>query len=290
MSNITRRALEAYRAQLVTEFSASITALDAALAHLEPSDLSQPMIGTIDNFQPEAAPVEQTVTHTPVVAEPYLPSPVAPPMPYVNPHIPEASQAPEVAPAQVSALQPQAFADGTYVDVAPEQPALAKTDAPADPWAVTGPHPAAPAAKKGRRTNEEIAAEYGVDLKDVLGTGKNGRITHDDIKAAGEAKALQAAAPARQAAPVAGPPQQFQDGAGSTYTVGPAQQTVQEPGQVQVSPEQFATFQAQQQAGQPQVQQPSPQQFVPPQAQAQQFVPPPALPEGFAPATFQQAY
>lgn len=283
MSNITRRALEAYRAQLVTEFSASITALDAALAHLEPP------IGQIIAHAPDAptgflhqAAEDPLPTVPVVVAEPYLPSPVAPPMPYVNPHIPEASQAPEAAPAQVSALQPQVFTDGTYVDVAPEQPALAKTDAPADPWAVTGPHPAAPAAKKGRRTNEEIAAEYGVDLKDVVGTGKNGRITHDDIKAAGEAKAAAAAAPVEQA-----PAEQVQQ------APQPVEQPVQ---QFQPTPEQFAAFQAQQAATAQQFAQVT-QQQAPAQQQVPQFVPPqmavqppPALPEGFAPATFQQAY
>lgn len=287
MSNITRRALEAYRAQLVTEFSASITALDAALAHIDIPDGSRAeKASKAVQAAREAAPVEQAVAHTPVIAEPYLPSPVAPPMPYVNPHIPEASQAP--------ALQPQEFANGGYVDAAPEQPALVKVDGASDPWAVTGPHPAAPPPKKGRRTNEEIAAEYGVDLKDVVGTGKNGRVTHDDIKAAGEAKAATAAEPVQQFVP----PQITTDEAGSAYVAGPAVSTVPEQPYVQVTPDQFAAFQAQQQAQQqlawPQPEQPQAQpqaqQFVPPQAQAQQFVPPPALPEGFAPATFQQAY
>lgn len=274
MSDVTRRALEAYRAKLVTEFSANITALDAALqslgqqVKLDGSDIDVHMSAgdLLSTLRPEAG---DFLSATPPAVEQ---------IPYVNPHV----AAPEPVVVQ------QTYADGGYVDTPAEQPALVKSDGPTEPWAVPAATPAAPAEKKGRRTNEEIAAEYGVDLKDVEGTGKNGRITHDDIKAAGEAKAKAAAEPAQQFAP---PPAGFAQEA--------QQQAQQAPQQVQPTPEQFAAFQAQQQAGQPyaqpQLQQPYPQpqvqqQFTPPQVQQPAFVPPPALPEGFAPQQFQQAY
>lgn len=266
MSDITRKALESYRKGLVLEFSANIAAIDAALGNL--------------------APAEQS-------------------LPYENAYV----AAPPAAAEPEPVLVQQTYADGGYVTPAeppamipatPAEPALVKTDSPPEPWAVPTEAPAA--EKKGRRTNEEIAASYGVDLKDVVGTGKNGRVTHDDIKAAGEAKATAAAAPAQvsapQEAPVADPPTPDQFAAFQAQQQAQQQLAWPQPEQPQApqqfqqpTPEQFAKAQAQQA-----------QQFVPPQAQQapqfqqqapqapQNFTPPPALPEGFAPQAFQQAY
>ena len=247
------------------------------------------MVETIDNFLHEAAPTAEQIPYAnPYIAQPAAPEQVVVQQTYANGGYvdtpAEAPQAaPEVAPAQVST----------------PQPAIVKVDTPVEPWVVPAAAATpAPAEKKGRRTNEEIAAEYGVDLKDVGGTGKNGRITHDDIKAAGEAKATTAAAPAQQFTP----PQEVQ---GGTPQEAAPQQAA--PQQFQPTPEQFAAFQAQQQAqqpyaqqqaqqpyAQPQIQQPYAQaapQFQQPTPQApQNFTPPPALPEGFAPQAYQQAY
>ncbi|MEV5439428.1 2-oxoglutarate dehydrogenase, E2 component, dihydrolipoamide succinyltransferase, partial [Streptomyces sp. NPDC052682] len=88
---------------------------------------------------------------------------------------------------------------------APAQPA-APAPAPAAPAPVT-PAPAAPAA--GQPADEgayvtplvrKLAAEHGVDLSSVKGTGVGGRIRKQDVMAAAEAAKAAAAAPAPAAA------------------------------------------------------------------------------------------
>lgn len=106
----------------------------------------------------------------------------------------------------------------------PEQdtPAAAETPAPAAPAASAAPAaaPSAP-AEAPKATGGQVLAtpsvrkfarEQGVDLTTVNGTGKNGRITREDVTngggaapAAAEAPATEAAAPAAAEAPAAKP-------------------------------------------------------------------------------------
>ena len=74
------------------------------------------------------------------------------------------------------------------VESAPETPAEA----------LSGEVIAAPAAKK-------LAAEEGIDLASVVGTGKDGRITKEDVTAAVKSKSAAPSAPAPESAPAAAP-------------------------------------------------------------------------------------
>ncbi|MFE9627113.1 2-oxoglutarate dehydrogenase, E2 component, dihydrolipoamide succinyltransferase [Streptomyces sp. NPDC006527] len=112
-----------------------------------------------------------------------------------------APAAPAPAPAAPAAPAPAAAAP------APAQPA-APAPAPAAPAPVT-PAPAAPAPAAVQPTDEgayvtplvrKLAAEHGVDLASVKGTGVGGRIRKQDVVAAAEAAKAAAAAPAPAAA------------------------------------------------------------------------------------------
>ncbi|MER6107727.1 2-oxoglutarate dehydrogenase, E2 component, dihydrolipoamide succinyltransferase [Streptomyces hirsutus] len=125
---------------------------------------------------------------------------------------PAPAAAPEPAPAQpepTPAPAPQQAAPAPVPAPAPApQPA-----APAPAAAVPAPAPAAAVPAAARPTDEgayvtplvrKLAAEHGVDLSTVKGTGVGGRIRKQDVVAAAEAaKAAPAAAPAPQAAPAA---------------------------------------------------------------------------------------
>jgi 2-oxoglutarate dehydrogenase E2 component (dihydrolipoamide succinyltransferase) len=120
------------------------------------------------------------------------------------------------APAETPAATPAA-----------EASAPAPAPAPAAPTAQAG-QPAADAADGGRSTPlaRRIAAEHGVDLSQVRGTGPGGRVSKDDIaaylgQAQGGAAPEQAAtarpapaesAPTKTAAPAASPPAPASDG------------------------------------------------------------------------------
>lgn len=115
-----------------------------------------------------------------------------------------ASAAPAAAPAKPAAAAP--------VAVAASAPAAAPAaSAPAQP-AQLGPLPAGPAARR-------IARAEGVDLANVAGSGKHGRITPEDVVAAAQAPAVKAATPAAAAPkapaihwePVAAPGEPGQD-------------------------------------------------------------------------------
>ncbi|MER6152953.1 2-oxoglutarate dehydrogenase, E2 component, dihydrolipoamide succinyltransferase, partial [Streptomyces hirsutus] len=144
---------------------------------------------------PGAAPA--AAEQAPAPAPQAAPAPAAAPEP--APEQPEPTPAPapqQAAPAPVPAPAP-----------AP-QPA-----APAPAAAVPAPAPAAAVPAAARPTDEgayvtplvrKLAAEHGVDLSTVKGTGVGGRIRKQDVVAAAEAaKAAPAAAPAPQAAPAA---------------------------------------------------------------------------------------
>lgn len=82
---------------------------------------------------------------------------------------------------------------------APAKPAAAPAAAPAAPAA-----PATPAADlRTAPSAARLAAEQGVDLNSVTGTGRGGVISKPDVIAAAEAAANKPAAVAAQAAPVA---------------------------------------------------------------------------------------
>ncbi|MFB8775267.1 2-oxoglutarate dehydrogenase, E2 component, dihydrolipoamide succinyltransferase [Streptomyces broussonetiae] len=121
-----------------------------------------------------------------------------------------APAAPAPAPAAAAPAAPAAPAPAPAAPAQPAAPAPAPTPAPA-PAPVT-PAPAAPAA--AQPTDEgayvtplvrKLAAENGVDLSTVKGTGVGGRIRKQDVLAAAEA-AKAAAAPAPAAAVTAGGP------------------------------------------------------------------------------------
>jgi 2-oxoglutarate dehydrogenase E2 component (dihydrolipoamide succinyltransferase) len=93
---------------------------------------------------------------------------------------------------------------------APEAPAAPAPAAPAPAPAAPAPAPAAPAPAAGRSIGSyltplvrKLAAEKGVDVATVTGTGVGGRIRKEDVLAAAEAKA--APAPAAAAAPAKAP-------------------------------------------------------------------------------------
>ncbi|MFB7534010.1 2-oxoglutarate dehydrogenase, E2 component, dihydrolipoamide succinyltransferase [Streptomyces sp. NPDC056178] len=131
---------------------------------------------------------------------PAAPAPVAAPAP--------APAAPAPAPAPVAPAAPAA----APAPVAPAAPApvAAPAPAPAAPAPVAAPAPAAPAATSGddgayvTPLVRKLAAESGVDLGAVKGTGVGGRIRKQDVVAAAEAAKAAAAAPAPAAAVTAG--------------------------------------------------------------------------------------
>ncbi|MDQ0931533.1 pyruvate dehydrogenase E2 component (dihydrolipoamide acetyltransferase) [Streptomyces turgidiscabies] len=133
---------------------------------------------------PAAAPAPAAPAPAPAAAAP-APAPAAPAAP-VAPPAPVAPAAPAPAPAPVQAAAP----------VAPPAPA------PVAPAPVA---PAAPAPAAAQATDEgayvtplvrKLAAENGVDLGSVKGTGVGGRIRKQDVLAAAEAAKAAAAAPA----------------------------------------------------------------------------------------------
>ncbi|WP_426569666.1 2-oxoglutarate dehydrogenase, E2 component, dihydrolipoamide succinyltransferase [Streptomyces canus] len=148
---------------------------------------------------PGAAPAAAPAPAAPAPA-PAAPAPApaaAAPAPAAPAPAPAAPAAPAPAPAAPAA--PAAAAP------APVQPAA---PAPAAPAPVT-PAPAAPAPAAAQPTDEgayvtplvrKLAAEHGVDLASVKGTGVGGRIRKQDVVAAAEAAKAAAAAPAPAAA------------------------------------------------------------------------------------------
>jgi len=135
---------------------------------------------------PAAAPAPAAPAPAPAAAAsaPAPAAPVAPPAPAPAP------AAPAPAPAPVAAAP------------APAAPA----PAPAAPAPVTpaAPAPAAAATDEGAYVTplvRKLAAENGVDLGAVKGTGVGGRIRKQDVIAAAEAAKAAAAAPAPAAAP-----------------------------------------------------------------------------------------
>ncbi|MFD5252149.1 2-oxoglutarate dehydrogenase, E2 component, dihydrolipoamide succinyltransferase [Streptomyces bobili] len=143
------------------------------------------------------------VIGAPGAAPAAAPAPAAPaPAPAAAPApAPAAPAAPAPAPAPTPAPAPAPVAAAP----APAAPA----PAPAAPAPVTPAAPAAPAPVAAQATDEgayvtplvrKLAAENGVDLGSVKGTGVGGRIRKQDVIAAAEAAKAAAAAPAPVAA------------------------------------------------------------------------------------------
>ncbi|MER7939090.1 2-oxoglutarate dehydrogenase, E2 component, dihydrolipoamide succinyltransferase [Streptomyces sp. NPDC094458] len=139
---------------------------------------------------PAAAPAEAAPAPAPAPAAPAAPAPAAPAAPAPAPAAPAAPAPAPAAPAAPAQAAP-----------APAAPAPA---APAP--AAAAPAPAAPAAPSGddgayvTPLVRKLAAENGVDLGAVKGTGVGGRIRKQDVVAAAEAAKAAAAAPAPAAA------------------------------------------------------------------------------------------
>ncbi|WP_405808785.1 2-oxoglutarate dehydrogenase, E2 component, dihydrolipoamide succinyltransferase [Streptomyces sp. NBC_00210] len=128
---------------------------------------------------------------------------------------PAAAPAP-AAPAPAQAAAPAPAPAAPVAPAAPAAPApapaqAAPAPAPAAAPAPVTPAPAAPAAPAAGEASDayvtplvrKLAAENGVDLSKVKGTGVGGRIRKQDVIAAAEAAKAAAQAPAAAAAPAA---------------------------------------------------------------------------------------
>ncbi|MFI2486993.1 2-oxoglutarate dehydrogenase, E2 component, dihydrolipoamide succinyltransferase [Promicromonospora kroppenstedtii] len=144
----------------------------------------------------------------PAAEAPAAPAPEAPKTEAPKTEAPaEATPVPDPAadsPAPAEAASPAPAAP------APAAPAPAAPAAPAPAPAAPAPAAPAPAAAAGRAAGSyltplvrKLAAEKGVDVATVTGTGVGGRIRKEDVLAAAEAKA--APAPAAAAAPAKAP-------------------------------------------------------------------------------------
>ncbi|MFF5517569.1 2-oxoglutarate dehydrogenase, E2 component, dihydrolipoamide succinyltransferase [Streptomyces coeruleorubidus] len=121
---------------------------------------------------------------------------------------PEPTPAPAPAPAQPAPAPqaPSAPAPQQQVTPAPEPAPAAPAPAPAPAQAPAAPAAAQPADDGAYVTPlvRKLAAEHGVDLSTVKGTGVGGRIRKQDVMSAAEAAKAAAAAPAPAAAVTAG--------------------------------------------------------------------------------------
>ncbi|WP_432116816.1 2-oxoglutarate dehydrogenase, E2 component, dihydrolipoamide succinyltransferase [Streptomyces sp. bgisy032] len=136
-------------------------------------------------------------------AAPAQEAPAAPAQPEPTPAPAPAQPAPaQQAPAPQA---PSAPAPQQQVTPAPEPAPAAPAPAPAPAQAPAAPAAAKPADDGAYVTPlvRKLAAENGVDLSTVKGTGVGGRIRKQDVVAAAEAAKAAAAAPAPAAAPAA---------------------------------------------------------------------------------------
>ena len=124
--------------------------------------------------------------------------------------VPEGTEGVKVNAAIAVLLEDGESAD----DISDAPPAKAAptpaAEAPAETAASAAPAPAAPAKADGTRIfasplARRIAADKGVDLADVTGSGPRGRIVKADVEGLGKSDAPKAAAPAASAAPAAAP-------------------------------------------------------------------------------------
>ncbi|MFJ5994272.1 2-oxoglutarate dehydrogenase, E2 component, dihydrolipoamide succinyltransferase [Streptomyces sp. NPDC092370] len=143
---------------------------------------------------PAAAPAQEAP------AAPAQPEPAQAPAPQQAAPAPQAPSAPAPAPQAPSAPAPQ-----QQTTPAPDPAPAAPAPAPAPAQAPAAPAAAKPADDGAYVTPlvRKLAAEQGVDLAAVKGTGVGGRIRKQDVVAAAEAAKAATAAPAPAAAPSA---------------------------------------------------------------------------------------
>ncbi|MFJ5517651.1 2-oxoglutarate dehydrogenase, E2 component, dihydrolipoamide succinyltransferase [Streptomyces griseoluteus] len=147
---------------------------------------------------PAAAPEapKAPAAEAPAAPAPAAPAPAAPAAPAPQAPAPQAPSAP--APQQQTTPAP---------DPVPSAPAPAPAPAPAAPATAPSAPTATQATDEGAYVTplvRKLAAENGVDLASVKGTGVGGRIRKQDVIAAAEAaKAAAAPAPAAAQAPAA---------------------------------------------------------------------------------------
>ena len=145
--------------------------------------------------QPAAPPkAEKPAPEQPAAQKPAEPEPAQPQAAQAKPAQPQPSQA-KPAQAQPAEAEP---AEGEPAAAAPQQPAESEAE------------PAGPLSPLVRK----MAREYGIDLRQVKGTGAGGRISKQDLEAymsaqgartMAQASPEQAAAPEKPAAPSAKP-------------------------------------------------------------------------------------
>ncbi|MEV5165724.1 2-oxoglutarate dehydrogenase, E2 component, dihydrolipoamide succinyltransferase [Streptomyces werraensis] len=125
---------------------------------------------------------------------------------------PEPAPAPEPTPAPAAQAPAAPAPQQAAPAPAPQPAAPAPAPAPAAPAAPAPQAPAAPAPAAAQATDDgayvtplvrKLAAENGVDLSTIKGTGVGGRIRKQDVLAAAEAAKAAAPAPAPAAAPAA---------------------------------------------------------------------------------------
>ncbi|MFI9834044.1 2-oxoglutarate dehydrogenase, E2 component, dihydrolipoamide succinyltransferase [Streptomyces sp. NPDC051913] len=133
-------------------------------------------------------------------------APAAAPAPAAPAPAPAAA-APAPAPAPAAPVAPPAPAPAPAAPApAPAPVAAAPAPAAPAPVAPAAPAPAATSGDDGAYVTplvRKLAAEHGVELASVKGTGVGGRIRKQDVIAAAEAAKAAAAAPAPAAAPAA---------------------------------------------------------------------------------------
>ncbi len=121
-----------------------------------------------------------------------------------------ATRSTEAAPAESAVAAEEQETDGTE-DAAPAAPAETSAAAPAATGGGGGAAQDGGAPERERKDGpiyaspavRRMARELGVDLRNVKGTGRKGRITKEDVRAAKE-KPAQAAAPAAEGAAIPG--------------------------------------------------------------------------------------
>ncbi|MGV9427352.1 2-oxoglutarate dehydrogenase, E2 component, dihydrolipoamide succinyltransferase [Streptomyces sp. NPDC003656] len=152
-----------------------------------------------------AAPAAAPAPAAAAPAAPAAPAAAAP-----APAAPAAPATPAPAPAAPAAAAPAAPAAPAAAAPAPVAPAAPAAPAPAPAPVTPATAPTSPTATQA--TDEgayvtplvrKLAAENGVDLAGVKGTGVGGRIRKQDVLAAAEAAKAAAPAPAAAAAPAA---------------------------------------------------------------------------------------
>ncbi|MEU8194773.1 2-oxoglutarate dehydrogenase, E2 component, dihydrolipoamide succinyltransferase [Microbispora amethystogenes] len=158
----------------------------------------------------ELALIDSEAGAAPAAAEaaPAAPEPAPQPEPEPEPQPAPQAAAPEPAPAPISSIPQPAPAVVTPQPVPQAQPAPQPQAQPAQPAPAAEPTPLPSSGESPYVTPlvRKLAAEHGVDLDALTGTGVGGRIRKQDvIEAARVQREQAAAAPAAPAAPQAAP-------------------------------------------------------------------------------------